>query len=130
LQQDRPHRKLCFKPKRLQIPGGLAAGDVKIPVPEEIRVSRPGIQRTFPDCVDRLQAFGCRNTSGLPAAASPGRIPGVAPDLYYRQGDVSKLENFDEIFKIIQVPDARVMSDLDAADEWAPETRATPNDLE
>jgi len=43
----------------------------------------------------------------------------VAPDLFARQGDVSNLER-DDIFKIVsKVPDAQVMSDLDAAAAWA-----------
>jgi carboxymethylenebutenolidase len=43
----------------------------------------------------------------------------VAPDLFGRQGDVTNLER-DDIFKIVtRVPDAQVMSDLDAAAAWA-----------
>jgi carboxymethylenebutenolidase len=44
----------------------------------------------------------------------------VAPDLYARQGDVSKIENMDDIRPIVaKVPDAQVLSDLDAAADWA-----------
>jgi carboxymethylenebutenolidase len=44
----------------------------------------------------------------------------VAPELYARQGDVSKLTEFPEILKIVAtVPDAQVMSDLDATAAWA-----------
>ena len=44
----------------------------------------------------------------------------IAPDLYFRQGDVAKLASYDEIRPIVaSVPDAQVMSDLDAALEWA-----------
>ena len=44
----------------------------------------------------------------------------VAPELYARQGDVSKLSNMDDIRPIVsRVPDAQVMSDLDAAADWA-----------
>jgi carboxymethylenebutenolidase len=44
----------------------------------------------------------------------------VAPDLYVRQGDVSRLANFEEIRPIVAaVPDAQVMSDLDATADWA-----------
>jgi carboxymethylenebutenolidase len=39
----------------------------------------------------------------------------VAPSMYHRQGDVTKLASFDEIRPIVAtVPDAQVMSDLDA----------------
>jgi carboxymethylenebutenolidase len=45
----------------------------------------------------------------------------VAPELYARQGDVSKIENFQEIItKVVsKVPDAQVMSDLDSTAAWA-----------
>jgi len=43
----------------------------------------------------------------------------VAPDLFDRQGDVSKME-MDDIRKVVaRVPDSQVMSDLDATFEWA-----------
>jgi carboxymethylenebutenolidase len=45
----------------------------------------------------------------------------VAPDLYARQGDVSKLATNDAIVKevVSKVPDAQVMADLDATAAWA-----------
>ena len=48
----------------------------------------------------------------------------IAPELYYRQGDVSKLTDNQEIFaKVVNhVPDSQVMSDLDAAVVYAEST--------
>jgi carboxymethylenebutenolidase len=44
----------------------------------------------------------------------------VAPDLYVRHGDVTKLASIDAIRPIVaKVPDAEVMRDLDAAAAWA-----------
>jgi carboxymethylenebutenolidase len=44
----------------------------------------------------------------------------VAPKLYVRQGDTSKLKDFKDIFKVVAtVPDAQVMGDLDACAAWA-----------
>lgn len=44
----------------------------------------------------------------------------IAPALYARQGDVSRLGTIDEIRKLVaSVPDAQVMSDLDASLVWA-----------
>ncbi len=45
----------------------------------------------------------------------------IAPELYARQGDVSKMTDFKQIFAevVSKVPDAQVMSDLDAAVAWA-----------
>src|SRR6187551_1314176 len=45
----------------------------------------------------------------------------VAPDLFARQGDVSGIADFKEISSkvVSKVPDAQVMSDLDATVAWA-----------
>jgi carboxymethylenebutenolidase len=44
----------------------------------------------------------------------------VAPDLFTRQGDVTKLSAIDEIRKIVDAaPDAQVLHDLDATVTWA-----------
>jgi carboxymethylenebutenolidase len=45
----------------------------------------------------------------------------IAPELYYRQGDVSRLTNIDEIRDQVlsKVTDDQVLSDLDAAVAWA-----------
>ena len=44
----------------------------------------------------------------------------IAPELFARQGEVSKLSNIDEIRAIVaKVPDAQVLSDLDATLDWA-----------
>lgn len=45
----------------------------------------------------------------------------IAPDLFVRQGDVSKLADVQQILKdvVSKVPDAQVLADLDAALGWA-----------
>jgi carboxymethylenebutenolidase len=44
----------------------------------------------------------------------------IAPELFYRQGDVSKLSGFDQIRGIVaKVPDAQVLTDLDATVAFA-----------
>jgi carboxymethylenebutenolidase len=44
----------------------------------------------------------------------------VAPSLYDRQGDVTKLHSIDELRPIVaRVPDSQVMADLDATADWA-----------
>jgi carboxymethylenebutenolidase len=43
----------------------------------------------------------------------------IAPEFHARQGDVSGMKDHNEIRKIVaQVPDAQVLSDLDAAVAW------------
>ena len=47
----------------------------------------------------------------------------IAPELYARQGNVSGLSDIAEIRKVVaKVPDAQVMSDLDATVAWAKAT--------
>ncbi|HET6883952.1 MAG TPA: dienelactone hydrolase family protein [Pirellulales bacterium] len=49
----------------------------------------------------------------------------IAPELYARQGDVSKISDFREIFSkvVSKVPDEQVMSDLDASVAWAEKSK-------
>jgi carboxymethylenebutenolidase len=104
---------------------GLEAGDVKIPVKDgEIPGYRamPATGGPFPVVLVVQEIFGvhehikdiCRRLAKLGYFA-------VAPELYARQGDVSKMTEIPEIFSkvVSKVPDAQVMSDLDAAVEWA-----------
>jgi len=104
---------------------GLEAGEVKIPVSDgEIPAYRalPAGAGPFPVVLVVQEIFGvhehikdiCRRFAKLGYLA-------VAPELYARQGDVSKIDNFREIFSkvVSKVPDAQVMSDLDAAVAWA-----------
>jgi len=45
----------------------------------------------------------------------------IAPDLYQRQGDVSRIEQIQDIIEqvVMKVPDDQVLADLDAALAWA-----------
>lgn len=45
----------------------------------------------------------------------------IAPELYFRQGDASKIKDINEILSTIvtKVPDQQVLSDLDATVAWA-----------
>jgi carboxymethylenebutenolidase len=104
---------------------GLEAGDVSIPTADgRIPAYRamPKSGKSFPVVLVVQEIFGvhehikdiCRRFAKLGHMA-------VAPELYARQGDVSKLTDIQEIIaKVVsKVPDAQVMSDLDAATDWA-----------
>ncbi len=105
-------------------PTGLDAGMVEIPVgTEQVAAYRaaPAGGKNLPLILVVQEIFGvhehikdvCRRFAKLGYCA-------VAPELYQRQGDVSKLADMDAIRKIVaQVPDAQVMGDLDAAVAWA-----------
>jgi carboxymethylenebutenolidase len=103
---------------------GLEAGEIKIPVTDgQIPGYRamPAEGGNFPLVLVVQEIFGvhehikdiCRRLAKLGYMA-------IAPELYARQGDVSNLTNFQEILKIVmKVPDAQVMSDLDATVAYA-----------
>ncbi|MCI0336911.1 MAG: dienelactone hydrolase family protein [Acidobacteria bacterium] len=104
---------------------GIVAGEVKIPVKEgDIPAYRaqPGKGNNFPTVLVVQEIFGvhehikdvCRRF------AKEGYLA-IAPEMYARQGDVSKMTNINEIIQkvVSKVPDAQVMSDLDAAVAWA-----------
>lgn len=103
---------------------GLSAGEFKLPVADgEIPAyyAHPDGAGPFPLTLVVQEIFGvhehikdvCRRL------AQAGHFA-IAPELYARQGDVSQLTSFDQIRPIVaQVPDAQVMSDLDAAVAWA-----------
>src|ERR1700677_1476082 len=104
---------------------GLEAGEVKIPVSDgEIPAYRalPENGGPFPVIVGGQEIFGvhenikdvCRRLAKIGYLA-------VAPELYARQGDVSKITDIQEVISkvVSKVPDKQVMSDLDATVAWA-----------
>ena len=103
---------------------GLVAGEVKIPTADgQIPAYRamPESGNSFPVVLVVHEIFGvhehikdvCRRFAKLGHMA-------IAPELYARQGDVSQVSDREIILKIVsKVPDAQVMSDLDAAASWA-----------
>ena len=104
---------------------GLEAGEVKIPVKDgEMPAYRamPAEPGPFPVVLVVQEIFGvhehikdlCRRLAKVGYLA-------VAPELYARQGDVSKMTDIQEVISkvVSKVPDEQVMSDLDATVAWA-----------
>lgn len=104
---------------------GLTAGEVRIPVADgEIPGYRamPAKGRNFPTVLVIQEIFGVHeHIKDICRRFAKSGYFAVAPELYARQGDVSKIENFGEIIKnvVSKVPDAQVMSDLDATARYA-----------
>ena len=104
--------------------GLVADGNRHLPGDESMPAYRaaPAAGGPFPVVLVVQEIFGvhehirdvCRRLAKLGWLA-------VAPELYHRHGDVSKIENFQEIISrvVSKVPDARVMGDLDATVAWA-----------
>ena len=104
---------------------GLAAGEVKIPVADgEIPGYRamPDKGRKFPVVLVVQEIFGVHeHIRDLCRRFAKAGYVAVAPELYARQGDVSKISDWKQIFSevVSKVPDAQVLSDLDATLRWA-----------
>jgi carboxymethylenebutenolidase len=104
---------------------GLAAGEVKIPVADgEIPAYRamPATGGTFPVVLVVQEIFGVHeHIKDVCRRFAREGFLAVAPELYARQGDVSTMTDYKQIFAevVSKVPDAQVMSDLDAAAAWA-----------
>jgi carboxymethylenebutenolidase len=104
---------------------GLTAGEVKIPVADgEIPGYRamPAKGRHFPVVLVVQEIFGVHeHIRDLCRRLAKAGYLAVAPELYARQGDVSKISDWKQIFAdvVSKVPDAQVMSDLDATAAWA-----------
>lgn len=103
---------------------GLVAGEVKIPTGDgEMPGYRamPAGRKGLPVVLVVQEIFGVHeHIRDVARRLAHAGYLAVAPELYARQGDVSKLSGMDEIRAIVaQVPDAQVMSDLDAAADWA-----------
>lgn len=107
---------------------GLEAGEVKIPVADgTIPAYRamPAKGGPFPTVLVVQEIFGVHeHIKDLCRRLAKRGYYAIAPELYARQGDVSKIEDFGKIISevVSKVPDAQVMSDLDAAVAYAKET--------
>jgi carboxymethylenebutenolidase len=108
---------------------GLIAGEVEIPTadrPIPAYRAMPESEGPFPLVLVVQEIFGvhehirdvCRRLAKVGYMA-------VAPELFVRQGDVSQLTDIQQIMKdvVSKVPDAQVMSDLDAVVGWAEASR-------
>jgi carboxymethylenebutenolidase len=103
---------------------GLVAGEVKIPTADrEIPAYRamPEKGKSFPAILVVQEIFGVHeHIKDLCRRLAKSGYLAVAPEMYARQGDVSKIQDIQEILKTVvsKVPDTQVMSDLDAAAAW------------
>ena len=104
---------------------GLTAGEIKVKVSDGEMVAyraQPASGANFPVILVVSEIFGvhehiadvCRRLAKLGYQA-------IAPELFARHGDPRKLTNIQEILTgiVAKVPDAQVMSDLDACVAWA-----------
>ncbi len=104
---------------------GLIAGEIQIPVAGgQIPGYRamPSRGGSFPIVLVVQEIFGVHeHIKDVCRRFAKSGYCAVAPELYARQGDVSKITDVQQIINTVvsKVPDAQVMSDLDATVAWA-----------
>lgn len=111
---------------------GLVTGDAGIPVAGgtlPIYFARPAKGGKHPTVLVVQEIFGvheyirdvCRRLAKLGYLA-------IAPELYFRQGNPATAESIPAILSkiVAKVPDAQVLSDLDACAAWAPANGGDP----
>jgi carboxymethylenebutenolidase len=114
---------------------GLVAGEVKVPVKDgQIPAYRamPATGTNFPVVLVVQEIFGVHEyIKDVCRRLAKAGYMAVAPELYARQGDTSKMTNVQEILETVvaKVPDAQVLADLDAAAAWATKNGGHANKL-
>jgi carboxymethylenebutenolidase len=108
---------------------GLIAGEVEIPTadrPIPGYRAMPESEGPFPLVLVVQEIFGVHeHIRDVCRRLAKAGYMAVAPELFIRQGDVARLTDIQQIIKDIvsRVPDAQVMSDLDAVVGWAEASR-------
>ncbi len=103
----------------------LTAGEVRIPVKDGVIPGYracPSKGHGFPIALVVQEIFGVHeHIKDICRRLAHAGYCAVAPELFSREGDVSKMTDVNEILtKVVsKVPDAQVMSDLDASANWA-----------
>jgi carboxymethylenebutenolidase len=103
---------------------GLIAGAVRIPVKDGIIPAYRAVPATgsnFPIVLVIQEIFGVHaHIQDITRRFAKLGYLAIAPELFVRQGDVSRLKSIDQIRPIVaKVQDAQVLSDLDATVQWA-----------
>ncbi len=104
---------------------GIDAGEVSIPTKDgkmPAYRAMPQGKGPFPVVLVVQEIFGVHeHIKDLARRLAKAGYLAVAPELYARLGDVSKLTNINDIISevVSKVPDEQVMSDLDATVAWA-----------
>ncbi|WP_216904366.1 dienelactone hydrolase family protein [Synechococcus sp. CCY 9618] len=103
---------------------GLTAGTVRIPVGDSsipAYRARPSAAGPFPVVLVASEIFGVHaHIRDICRRLAQAGYLAIAPSLFERQGDVSRLASIEAILPVVaRVPDGQVMDDLDATVSWA-----------
>jgi carboxymethylenebutenolidase len=114
---------------------GLAAGEVQIPAGDgniPAYFARPDKAGPFPVVLVVEEIFGVHeHIKDVCRRFAKAGYLAVAPELYARQGDLSKMTDIAQILRevISRTPDAQVMGDLDTVAAWAGKNHGDPAKL-
>jgi carboxymethylenebutenolidase len=118
---------------------GLEAGEVKIAVKYDNKEGEMPAYRAmpekggpFPVVLVVEEIFGVHeHIKDICRRLAKAGYLAIAPELFARQGDVSKIEKIPDIIdKVVsKVPDAQVMSDLDSTAAWAKKNKGDTSKL-
>lgn len=115
---------------------GLTAGEVQILMADGKLVpayrARPSGGGRLPTVLVVQEIFGVHeHIKDLCRRLAKSGYLAVATEMFARQGDVSKIENIQEIVNTVvsKVPDSQVMSDLDSTAAWAANNGGSPDRL-
>ena len=107
---------------------GIVAGQVMVPVKDgQIPAYRAYPAKgtaPFPTVIVAHEIFGVHEhiQDVVRRFAKLGYFA-ITPDLYSRQGDVAKMENIDDVMKVVRAtPDAQVLADLDSTVDYLGKT--------
>ena len=115
---------------------GIDAGEVQIPAADGTKIpayyARPTGPGPFPTVLVIEEIFGVHEyIKDITRRFAKLGYFAVAPELYARIGDLSKMTDVGQIIRdvISKAPDATVLSDLDATAAWAAANKGDPNKL-
>lgn len=115
---------------------GLTAGEVQIPMADGKMIpayrARPSGGGRFPTVLVVQEIFGVHeHIKDVCRRLAKSGYMAVATEMFARQGDVSKIQNVQEIIDTVvsKVPDSQVMSDLDSTAAWAGKNGGSPERL-
>ena len=113
---------------------GLEAGEVKIPVADgQLPAYRamPASGGPFPTVLVIQEIFGVHeHIKDVCRRFAKSGYLAVAPELFARQGDMSKVTTLDDARAVAgKVPDQQVLADLDATTQWAKANRGDTGKL-
>jgi carboxymethylenebutenolidase len=110
---------------------GLDAGEVQIPVKDgklPAYYARPAKGSNFPTILVNEEIFGVNDyIQDVCRRLAKAGYMAVAPEIYARQGDISKMTDTQQVFREVvgKKPDAELFSDLDATLAWAAKNKGS-----